>query len=651
MAIKQSTHGFDSLAYLGSPFTPAAVYIQERNPTPKDNQGIPLGTIWINLLTRGVFILVEKLYDQTIKKTQGTWIDLVGINSVVTDAGSAVPINGILNILGGLNINTSGAGNTVTIHLDDTVHITGSMTADLGFTATIGDVTILAGNLNLPDTNQLESEGEITFGTNRFISNYGDNLFVGRNSGNTTLTPVTADNNIGIGKLALNSLTVGFDNVMLGDQAGQLIDSGEDNTGFGLKTLFILSSGNRNTALGSQAASQIDTGSDNIAIGYIAGQNWTTNDSNNISIGNTGVGGDNGIIRLGDDAIHVDTFIAGSANVARDLKLPATNGDGTEGYIYIGGSRFFSGYGIQNVFVGEASGSFLPLIDLAQGNVGVGALTLSAIVNGSGNVAVGVTSGASISDAIDNVCVGHNSGTAMTTAIDNTFVGHNSGVSLVTGNLNTLIGSYAGTVLNGNVGAIGNTALGSSALPNLVSGSANLALGGFAGQAFTTNESSNVVIQSNGVVGRSHEIRIGTTGGGDGQQNKCWIAAIRGVTTDVADAIPVLIDSTGQLGTVSSSERYKDDIEDMGPESDMIMALRPVTFTYKSDSTKRMQYGLIAEEVADLFPKLVVYDEDGLPDTVRYHELPILLLNELQKYAMVIENLKERIAVLERSIQ
>ena len=104
-----------------------------------------------------------------------------------------------------------------------------------------------------------------------------------------------------------------------------------------------------------------------------------------------------------------------------------------------------------------------------------------------------------------------------------------------------------------------------------------------------------------------------------------------------ADGVAVLIDSDGQLGTISSSRRYKQDIEDMADASAALNDLRAVTFRYKQafdDGSKPIQFGLIAEEVAEVFPELVVFGEDGQPETVKYHLLSSLLLNEFQKLAL-----------------
>ncbi len=87
----------------------------------------------------------------------------------------------------------------------------------------------------------------------------------------------------------------------------------------------------------------------------------------------------------------------------------------------------------------------------------------------------------------------------------------------------------------------------------------------------------------------------------------------------------------GQLGTMASSARYKCDIRDMGDASARLMKLRPVTFRYRDDPTGTIQYGLVPEEVARVYPELVTYSADGKVETVRYSELTGLLLNELQK--------------------
>jgi hypothetical protein len=93
----------------------------------------------------------------------------------------------------------------------------------------------------------------------------------------------------------------------------------------------------------------------------------------------------------------------------------------------------------------------------------------------------------------------------------------------------------------------------------------------------------------------------------------------------------VYVTSSGQLGVQGSSERFKTDIATMTPDSEKLQQLRPVTFHYKTDPDKVTQYGLIAEEVAQVYPELVIRDDSGKIMGVHYEELAPLLLNEIQR--------------------
>ncbi|MBI4419467.1 MAG: tail fiber domain-containing protein [Gemmatimonadetes bacterium] len=116
----------------------------------------------------------------------------------------------------------------------------------------------------------------------------------------------------------------------------------------------------------------------------------------------------------------------------------------------------------------------------------------------------------------------------------------------------------------------------------------------------------------------------------------------------------VLIASDGQLGTVSSSRRVKEDIRDMGESSRRLLQLRPVRFRYiqaSADGAKPLQYGLIAEEVAEVYPELVTYDATGEPTAVMYHVLPALLLNELQRQERELAALRQVVEDLRIQLQ
>src|SRR5262249_49102774 len=122
----------------------------------------------------------------------------------------------------------------------------------------------------------------------------------------------------------------------------------------------------------------------------------------------------------------------------------------------------------------------------------------------------------------------------------------------------------------------------------------------------------------------SKTIRIGT----QGTETATFIAGISG---SAVTGNAVVVSSTGKLGIVVSSARFKRDIHDMGGASTGLMKLRPVTFRYKNDPGGIRQYGLVAEEVARVYPELVSYAPDGKVETVNYLTLTSMLLNELQK--------------------
>jgi hypothetical protein len=126
---------------------------------------------------------------------------------------------------------------------------------------------------------------------------------------------------------------------------------------------------------------------------------------------------------------------------------------------------------------------------------------------------------------------------------------------------------------------------------------------------------------------------------------------VAGVAGATVSGVPVLINTaTGQLGVASSSRRYKEDIQDMGDASNGLMRLRPVTFRYQkpfADGSKPIQYGLIAEEVAEVYPDLVAHSADGQIETVKYQVLDSMLLNEVQRLNKENQALQERLSRLE----
>jgi len=135
--------------------------------------------------------------------------------------------------------------------------------------------------------------------------------------------------------------------------------------------------------------------------------------------------------------------------------------------------------------------------------------------------------------------------------------------------------------------------------------------------------------------------------------NTCFIGNIFAVTTGIADAINVVVDSHGQLGTMSSSRRFKNEIKPIDKASEAIHALKPVTFRYKKevDPEGVPQFGLVAEEVAKVDPDLVIRDAEGKIYTVRYDAVNAMLLNEFLKEHRKVQELEANAVRQQKQIE
>ena len=278
------------------------------------------------------------------------------------------------------------------------------------------------------------------------------------------------------------------------------------------------------------------------------------------------------------------------------------------------------------------------------GNTAEGQAALLSLTTGGFNTAVGFLSLRSGTTNSFNTAIG--AGTLVANTSDNnTAVGAGALLSNITGNFNTANGAFA---LLSNTSACCNVAIGAQALQTNTTGEANTANGGAALEGNTTGSgntaSGNGALSDNttgtenialghgagfNITTANHVIAIGSNGAN--VNNSCFIGQIRGQTTQNNDAIPVLVDSAGQLGTANSSRRYKTDIKPIDKASESILALKPVSFRYKVHKDRTPQFGLIAEEVADVNPDLVIYDADDKPYTVRYDAVNAMLLNEFLK--------------------
>ncbi len=260
---------------------------------------------------------------------------------------------------------------------------------------------------------------------------------------------------------------------------------------------------------------------------------------------------------------------------------------------------------------------------------------------GTDNVALGHTALFSNTTGVNNTATGDDALTANITGFNNTAYGWHALDSNTIGLRNTGIGCDG---LSGNTTGSNNTAIGTLALFRNSTGNSNIAVGYQAG-TFTSGN-NNIDIGNRGVSGESNTIRIGAPG----TQVNTFIAGIRGAT--VADGLTVVVGSDGHLGTMVSSERYKDAIHRMEKASEAILALRPVTFRYKHelDPNGIPQFGLIAEQVEKVNPDLVARDDQGKPYTVRYEAVNAMLLNEFLKEHRKVETQEKKVQQLETTV-
>ena len=312
------------------------------------------------------------------------------------------------------------------------------------------------------------------------------------------------------------------------------------------------------------------------------------------------------------------SLTAGTYNTAVGLFSLLSNTEG--GFnTAVGAGTLLANNAQQNTAIGAGA---LLSNDTGVKNTANGTFALFNNTSGDSNTAAGVGALFNNSAGFSNTANGYNALLSNTTAGDNTAIGTTALFSNTTGEFNTAVGSQT---LRDNVTGGSNTAIGDSAGFN-ITGSGNVCIG--AGV--------------NGVAGENN------------------ITRIRNVYESVAIERAVYVTSDNRIGTLSSSQRYKDEITPMAKSSEAIHSLRPVTFRYKKaiDPTRSLSFGLIAEEVARVSPDLVTKDREGKPETVRYEAVNAMLLNEflkehrkVQEQANTISELKNEIATLTLTVK
>jgi hypothetical protein len=393
---------------------------------------------------------------------------------------------------------------------------------------------------------------------------------------------------------------------------------GNQNTAEGTDALFSLTSGVWNVAVGFQALFHDTTGKQNTAVGYkalfsnISGDKSTAYGSQALLINTTGTE------NVATGFSTLSSNISGNRNTGVGYRTLAFN-DADDNTAIGWNGLFNNRTGVQNTAIG--SGALLHGSTFSDNTaVGFQALNNNGI---DGNTAVG--SGALFTEvnSPQNVAVG-------TRALEAT-----SG----TNGFNVAVGFEAlDEVTTGGQ----NTAVGDEALGSLVTGTTNTAVGDLAGFNHTGSDSGNIDIGAFvfGVSGESFTTRIGNI--------YSTIQPAVGVNPDF-----VTINSTGRLGRANiSSRRYKHEIKPMDKASEKLYALKPVSFRYNKeyDATQTIAFGLIAEDVAEVYPDLVGRNERGQPESVRYEQINAMLLNEFLKEHKKVEEQQASIADLKSTV-
>jgi hypothetical protein len=375
---------------------------------------------------------------------------------------------------------------------------------------------------------------------------------------------------------------------------------------------------------------------------------------------------------LGFTALSVNT---GFNNTGVGQGALQNNTTGTFNVALGGGALLSNTTGQQNMAVGaealnhNITGNF---------NMGIGFRALFLNTGGQ-NTAVGAAALRNNENASENTAIGSQALRENTTGALNTAIGSVALTLNTTSEFNVAVGNSALGSFNGTTGNDGaNTALGSIALFALTSGQENVAVGRRALE-FATSGSNNTIVgwragdglttgDDNTFLGSqagsnegpdvSGVVCLGTRGdtqpAGQTTDNRTYVGNIYGVAVGGPfPSLTVIVDQDGQLGTAVSSRRFKKDIKPMDQASESVLKLKPVTFHYKdrdNKSDKTPEFGLIAEDVAEVNPDLVVRDADGQPFTVRYDAVNAMLLNEFLKEHKKVEEQQASIADLKSTV-
>lgn len=522
------------------------------------------------------------------------------------------------------------------------------------------------------------------------------NLYAGNQSGNLSNTGF---GNLGIGGFhSLLSVTSGQDNTCAGTRSGKFVTTGDRNTLLGFESGLNLSTESHNLFIDNKGI----TGDNNcIKIGeygthnrcYLQGITGSTG-TKMVTVepatgqlqyrdvfGTTGATGPSGLTSV--SAIGASPNANGMTLTGTTLNLqPASASFGgvvTTGTQTFAGDKTFSGAVAASNLSGTNTGDITLTAIGGTPNANAASLTgqtlrlQPASASFPGVVTTGTQSFAGAKTMVNdltcasNIILSSQGGSTggviycqstpilWTTANSNNSVYVGGAGLLSTANANSTTvaiglnamagstGSFRSVALGVDALASGSvcprtTALGASSLSSATTGTDNIAVGYNAGSQIT-NTSNNIHIGNVGVTGDSQTIRIGNA------QTTCAIQGISGRTSTAG--VAVLVNASGVLGTTTSSQRFKENIETLPVDTAAkLNDLRIVKFNYKDDPLKKVTYGVIAEECLNVYPEICVYDDDDeskAVNTVQYHILTPLLVAELQQQKKRIDQLESQI--------
>jgi hypothetical protein len=298
---------------------------------------------------------------------------------------------------------------------------------------------------------------------------------------------------------------------------------------------------------------------------------------------------------------------------------------------------------------------------IGSNNTATGDNALASNTTGSANTANGVAAMVNNTTGGENTAIGVSALAGNTTGNENTATGVAALVRNTDGSFNTATGLSAlhdntlgssntadgDHALFENIDGSGNTAVGAGALSSITTGGSNTALGENAGHNHFKSDSNNIDISADveGVAGESNTIRIGNP--------DITTTVIRGISGQtIPSGATVLVAANGQLGTATSSKRFKEEIKPIDKASEALFSLKPVMFRYKKelDPVRTSQFGLVAEDVEKINPDLVVRDEKGQVNSVRYDQVNAMLLNEFLKEHGKVREQEATIAQLKKEM-